>query len=462
MYERGSLEVPVVEVLDAFPGGLVAQDGAALTAEEVATDLLTCSFVTFDGQGDVRFVHKSFFEFFLARMIKESLATAGRFFREYLPSEVLYFLGGFAPTERAVANSLWELFRRAPESEAAVRRNALGAFLYTSPNHTARSVRNVDLNDLSYPVLAFDRHTARKVSWDRASFGLLQLKSCDWSSVKFARSTMRQLEAEAGTLSCDWVDSEAGSLTMTSVDPAKLRLQNSRVDEIALDSSTAALELNGSTVHHLQVLASQVQLRLQRGARIDHASIAASHIVLTLGRDDVRHGPNAMVGEIADSVVRLTQNASLPSSVDLQRCFLVTHTDAAVSLARLSADSCVCSPELRTPLRASMLDETVCGVFGLLADDKALRELEQFAGWGVVVPTDGAAARHLAGVEQFRLVGSCVVAHPHWFRQAITLRGPLGSVGTVMASEAFADPAQAAEFLASTVEQLRTALRALR
>jgi len=143
MHAAQTLDYELSEILDDLEDDaqwpLRTRLGLELSREEIATDLATCGFIRVDRRGRCLFMHKSFREFFVACVLRTRISLTEALLQQPLEREVLYFLGGFEPTEPKVGNALWSEFKKNGEHEIA-RRNLLVAYLYTKPIHHGRQI----------------------------------------------------------------------------------------------------------------------------------------------------------------------------------------------------------------------------------------------------------------------------------------------------------------------------------
>ncbi len=210
-----------------------------LSTAEIATDLAARSFVTLDRSGTCRFIHKSFRGFFVARVLKEALPEINPMFEEPLEQEVLYFIGGFDPTEPKVGETLWKAYKEAPDTKPILRRNLLMAFLYTRPDHSRRTISEVELFDAEFGNLQLNRVRMSDVTWRDISIRRLDLVKAAWQSVHLIDMRLTNVLAEGGRLDFSMkdcaVDSwvcEGGTASLVVADSA---FQNLEIERATLE-----------------------------------------------------------------------------------------------------------------------------------------------------------------------------------------------------------------------------------
>lgn len=202
MYRAKSLEVDFHETLERLAGEetLLGRTIATslLSQGEIATDLAARSFATLDRNGFCRFIHKSFRGFFVARILKEHLPKIDSMFEEILEHEVLYFIGGFDPTEPEVGKALWTGYRQAPMEKVALRRNLLVAFLHTRPKHEDLRITDAEISEAEYGRLQLHRVQMKDVGWHDVTITKLDLVKVEWERVRLQEVTFTKLLTEGG------------------------------------------------------------------------------------------------------------------------------------------------------------------------------------------------------------------------------------------------------------------------
>lgn len=183
--------------------------------EELLTDLRTCSFLTISQPGNLRFVHKSFYEFFVARRLKgqidEGLYTD--LARSYTP-EIQYFLGAFAFGDADFRRRLKELAASAQggglrglslsDSRGKVLANICGSILHSQPRIDRVLWNDVDIDGVRTRQLTFADSSLTEVK-------LLRLTT---RSLSFLDCTL-QAEVQSGEHQELWVDRSRGKLVLT-------------------------------------------------------------------------------------------------------------------------------------------------------------------------------------------------------------------------------------------------------
>jgi hypothetical protein len=265
MYQAKSLEIDFHGTLDRLAKGSRSLRrtlaASRLSDDEIATDLAARSFVTLDRTGTCRFIHKSFRGFFVARRLKESLPKLHPLFEEPLEREVLYFLGGFDPTEASVGKDLWSAFAKTPPAERERRRNLLVAYLFTRPNHSRLKIRDAEIFDVAFGRLHLGNVSLTDVVIRDTTILNLEVAKGEWSNVHVADAHLVDTWTSRGSLSMtvedavldDW-DCENSSVSMTSIDGTieNWRAEGStvrceilgglRVEELELEQSEMAWE----------------------------------------------------------------------------------------------------------------------------------------------------------------------------------------------------------------------------
>lgn len=207
MYRENALELDFHQVLEKLrdeEGPLRDElESSGLSEEEIRTDFATCSFVTLERDGKCRFVHKSFRGFFIARYLKEHFPKPHQMLHINMEREVLYFLGGFAPTEPAVGEALWARFLRAEKEQAPLRRNLLVAFLYTRPEHDTRRIAEAEISEAEFGRLVFNGTRLNQVAWRDVTVMNIELADVKWKEVQLIDTHFAEVTTENGDLELD-------------------------------------------------------------------------------------------------------------------------------------------------------------------------------------------------------------------------------------------------------------------
>lgn len=219
---------------------------ADLSPGELATEFLTCNFLE-ETKGEWRFSHKSFREFLVAQVIKntmreqDSALLAGT----SLSREVLYFLGGFAPTEGWVRDHLWRKFLGSDSD--VEKRNYLVAFMYTSTAPPRRTLSDVVVWEAVFRNLTLERWSLARVEFHRLSFGRLKLNFSTVKSAVFLSSSIDELEIGGGSFAAELRECETRSISLTKTD-FDIAVVGRRAAEIDLEDCYGRLQLWSASV----------------------------------------------------------------------------------------------------------------------------------------------------------------------------------------------------------------------
>lgn len=343
MSERQVLEVPQTEL-----AGLVRDAKVSLkqmSLEECLTDLRTCSFLTVTDTGDLRFIHRSFQEFFMASRVKDGIAVRNyRHLGKPLGPNVLYFLGSFAASDGELHQQLVELTRspktinHVPSDVAAD--NLATALLYSNEaarkldwrDRTAADVkrrslalrectlRNVALTDARIGALRIDRSTELDV--DLPAVILTQL-AVSMSSGRVAISgSCAEIEIRSATPKLELADESTGETITVEDSKVDLRGRSRSPKRIAATQSRVTAEV----VSGDQVTLSACDATIEHhGQRIWQAQVAGSRLTMTAATF------GSLFGELSDTVIRITGKTGegrgrqgFRSRLKLHRCVLAS------------------------------------------------------------------------------------------------------------------------------------------
>ena len=321
MYEENALEVEFEQVLaDAASNDAPTAkelSSSELAGAEIATDFATCSFVTLEQDGSCRFIHKSFRGFFVARVLKEQLATPGKLLYQPLEREVLYFLGGFAPTQPKVGNDLWKAFKHADPAETVLRRNLLVAYLYTTPDHREHVISDGHISGADFTRLSFMKTEFKQTRWSGATVKQLELKLVRWREVSMEDCHLVNVATRGGSAELEL--SETAVETLES-DGSVLRLQlaNSSIGKAEIRGGL--LRANGASAEIKNLRLEDCEARFLEG-NLSLTRIEAARSQLALGYSAPESGLKA-----TDSFLSYSGNQAEIANWELVDCVTVTST----------------------------------------------------------------------------------------------------------------------------------------
>ena len=364
--------------------GLVLKS-SRLSEAEIATDLAARSFVTLDEDGVCRFIHKSFRGFFVARILKQKLPQLDPLFKEPIEDEVLYFLGGFAPTEKRIGDVLWQSYKGADPADTVLRRNLLVAYLHTKPGHGERRIGDVEIFEAEFGHLHFRSTPMTNVSWRDATVRRMDLVKVNWKAVRIEASEFRNVLIEGSefdfqvegssfdTWSCE---GSIGSVTCT----------DSTIDLWDIEDATLQCKVNeGVVVKDLALQKSNVNL--QTGPDPSLSSLGKTRIEASCLRVAGNSPPERL--EAVDSLVVSTSKRPIPHLWDLRKSVLLLPREPGSSKGEdqfepspvIDRWSIILAPK---GIHFSLL-ETSSGMFGSIERTRGgLPPLTFAAGWGVL------------------------------------------------------------------------------
>jgi restriction endonuclease/NACHT domain-containing protein len=321
MFATKSLEVDFHSTLERLakedPSLRSALARSGLSPAEIATDIAARSFVTLDRNGTCRFIHKSFRGFFVARVLKEALPEINPVFEEALEQEVLYFLGGFDPTEPRIGETLWKAYRKAPSTAPVLRRNLLTAFLYTRPDHDGRAIGDVELFEADFGHLEFNDVRMSDVTWRDISIRRLDLVKTIWQSVQLVDVRLTSLLAEGGRLDFSLKDCALDSWACEGA-MASVGVADSVVEKLEIERATFDCRIDRELIVK--------ELLVDHGAAVIHGR---GEITSLIASARVSGGFLSLSGvkvdelEAVDSVLSFANERTLPAKSVVQKSLLV-------------------------------------------------------------------------------------------------------------------------------------------
>lgn len=425
MYRAKSLELDFHDTWErlAAEEGPLAQGLASsrLSQGEIATDLAARSFLTVDQNGVCRFIHKSFRGFFIARILKEQLPQIDAMFEEALEHEVIYFLGGFDPTEPHVGEALWSAYRRAPKEKVALRRNLVVAFLHTRPDHDGRKIEDTEIFEAEFGRLQFSSTRMSDVTWRDVTATRLDLVKAQWKGVRLLDTHFGHVLTEGGEVEI-------------SMQGAVLELwdcEGMRGSVAGADSTIDRWDLERAIVECSGERFFVKQMRLKRA---DVTFEAAEESGFSLIKAEVTDSRLRMSGDIVprgleatDSVIAYGSERDIVGSWKLKGCVLALSKGPAEQSAlkgiqgedtgvRLDRGSVILAP---AGISHSLLT-TRAGVFGSLAVASGERPIRFYPdAWGVLEAEGVLNRLGLPATEQGCSLGRLLLVRKDWYLEQI-------------------------------------------
>jgi hypothetical protein len=460
MYGAHTLEMPFAQVLGDMvdeKGDLPASvGGTALSPAELATDFATCSFITLDADGVCRFIHKSFRGFFVARVLKERLRSTEALLREHLEREVLYFLGGFTPTQPFVGEALWKLYKQSTAGEdATFRRNVVVAWLYSSPEHRAHQLKDVLISDANFSRLAFSGTDMRRVSWDKCELAELCATEARWRDVAFSETPMASLTLERGTYDVRIARCAGEALRYGPGAEGTLQLEDAMFDQVDMVDARATLHVTGGRFRSWNVEASAIGVRRAGG---DSEALVVGRCRIDGSLMDVR-GVKFEELVVASSVVVLQATEWQNGRLRVRESIVVAEdtahdaleSDALIRQVASDVESVLC---VRAGISMKMLRrETRCGVFGYIRGVATAAELAcDTEAWGVVALSNRVPIRPTGQHAGWR-AGRLLIASAEWFEDACRPDGMLSALDDLKAENRTSQGAAYLDVLARLKKQ---------
>jgi Restriction endonuclease len=283
MYDQQRVEVSYSDITDIIEGLLGSikkvTDGHSTTVAHVVNDVLTCTFITRGGDDLLRFIHKSYMEFFVACRMKSSLLRERpdpRFRERILPREVLYFLGSYVaqdPEVRAVmlgrlieimeADDASKVSKRNVTQERAYRANVMGAYFCGCPQLSGLKIKcgpivNIDVSgshlnecyflDTEFLEVRWMRSKLTKTAFERVRVSQTQFSDCQLSEVRgdmsFNESRMEACEILNSTVRL----TGTGSVDRCRVMSSHIVLSGClRLSEVTMSKTRISLSSGAST-----------------------------------------------------------------------------------------------------------------------------------------------------------------------------------------------------------------------
>lgn len=447
LYKRNMRSIDLELLVDALFATLSDNERADMSAGELVTDFATCSFVEVDSNGECRFGHPSFRDFFVARHLAAQLDHV--LYETELSREVLQFLGGFVTLRerlgRALRNKLATTHDR-----VRPRRNWLLTLLYGVSEHVKLKVRDAQVSECDIESLNFTEPVFDGVAWRDSKLGVVRVRRPEWRNVWFEDSTVTALTIEEGTAELLVKDTEIDTLSLTRA-AVTVQLPSGSITSVSVSGGHLEFEIGeAGRVKYLAADGCVVSWRSQ--ARGD-AELVVRRTVASLSLAE--RCSVALDESVARVVTRPSRRRNNDWVDDDAQCHGTREVPRKSVGARLSGnDSLVLGMPTRenrtwseTPLVSGLKEgcvlcsgqgvalttiaEARCGVFGRIAWEGRPQDTAFGSGaWGVL------DAGHAIAMEGVCRVHGLLLAHHDWYREAT---GPTGPLAVVSRAEAAYD-----------------------
>ena len=188
--------------------------------EQIASDLVLCTFIKRTENAQFKFIHKSFMEFFVARKLKLAILENDFTVIKTTPiiQEVLYFIGCYATIEEQLMT--WLLKESTTESNTKqkriLKRNTCAALLLSRNAHDGLQINN---------ACVFEIKLSNQVH-----------KNVSYNGLRFENSTLSELTFEqCENLELEIIETSIDHLTFERTD-AVLEISKSTAIKVLIDS----------------------------------------------------------------------------------------------------------------------------------------------------------------------------------------------------------------------------------
>jgi len=251
MFDNGVLEVQYEELMQVVAENKIILMGwesnlPNVDIENIVADVQICSFITRSYDDKFKFVHKSFMEFFIARVIKSLILTPSlpnqRFENIAFPKEVLYFLGSFCGLEPTLKSKLFQALNVGRNQIS--KRNVAAAYIYSSPEHEKISIRKVVLNEINLS----------KTCFLNCGFSTVGFPKNEWKATKFNNCDFENVDIEDSSLFNVLIEQAQGKIRFIASNFEKCRMTGSQNLSLSLvECSAKDTHFENCTIQFLKV-----------------------------------------------------------------------------------------------------------------------------------------------------------------------------------------------------------------
>jgi len=196
MFEKEVLEVEYYEILEIIRKNSKTLSNISkrinnYTIEEIASDIQICSFITRTDNDTFKFVHKSFMEFFVARIIKETIykKNYGNYLmKRMIPKEILYFVGSYIMHDKTLSLFANEYFNNGSIKKNHHKRNLGSIILLGSISHQGLKLEDVTINHIDIKKSSFKETQFKNINFDNVIHTEVIWDDINLNNVSFVES----------------------------------------------------------------------------------------------------------------------------------------------------------------------------------------------------------------------------------------------------------------------------------
>jgi hypothetical protein len=337
---------------------------------------------------------------------------------------VLYFIGGFVPSQPSIGTALWSELRKAPITEGILRRNLAAAALFAGPSVEDRHLDSVSVDDVDFGQLELRRTSLRASGFERSTITSLTLDECRAHALRLAECSISAIAVRGGRIDDAVIDRT--TVERFDAERASLRIgaYASTLPKMRLQECDLRLRCEAGNSGEVVSERGRLVLHASPGQRIDRihvfdgiAEIRAEVVKeIELDNSAARTDWSAAVSRwlLRDSVLFLSARRGGTDTAMASGVSLKMRTDAT-SLV-------VCDESLS--VEAGTAEGTV---HARVAPD-ALDRLDLWSGWAVLQtdfeafpdrsPRARGALRH----------GAIIIVDHSWYEREVSPEGKLAAV----------------------------------
>ncbi len=206
MLRKGSIELTAAEVAEALTPGntpllglndyvsqqFVGRDSLG-RIERILSDIRVCTFLSFTEDGGFHFTHKSFYEFFLAQAVFQTIVGArsglSRLAELPISAEVMYFLASYAADEPKFGEKVVDLYNESQTTDISVR-SFFARIIFCAPHLLSnRRINGVQISNCRLRGQRIESAELQDVVFENVS--IFDLMANQWKIIAGTASYLR-------------------------------------------------------------------------------------------------------------------------------------------------------------------------------------------------------------------------------------------------------------------------------
>jgi hypothetical protein len=246
MFENNKLEISLLELYSLIRNNAAILGKASINEqielEQIASDIVLCTFIKRTENTQFKFIHKSFMEFFVARKLKILLLKNDLTVIRSIAiiQEVLYFIGCYATIEEQLMAWLVQesISEGNSKQKQILKRNAAVALLLSRNTHDSLQINNVLINEIKLSNQLHKTIAYRGVKFENTTISEIIFKECHILQLEISNSFIDHITFEYSDISLQLTNTSAIKVIIINCKSARLETDQMQFKELNIVESS--------------------------------------------------------------------------------------------------------------------------------------------------------------------------------------------------------------------------------